>query len=95
MESTRRAVFTNIGDEPIGFFVELEGWDYWLWPGETVEFHAHVWSEDAEFEYHFSRDGAQCVQIYPANDMGDIKAIQNGVELEGGHKRPPGWLPAE
>lgn len=90
MERIRHAVFTNNGNVPICVFVELEGWDYWLWPGETLEIRASVWSENAEFEYHISPDG---LQVFPAHEMGDITVHQDGMQLDGGHKRPPDWPP--
>lgn len=90
MERIRRTVFTNTDNVPLAIFIELEGWDYWMLPGESLEIRASVWADEAEFEYNISREG---LQVYPANDMGDIAVFQNGTKVDGGHKRPPNWPP--
>lgn len=84
----RRRVVTNDTGRLMLLFVEVEGWDCWLRPGEAVELRAEVASPAAEFVFTDNPDG---VTVWPHREMGVISVWQGGQEVEIGHQRPAGW----
>lgn len=86
MERTR--IITNTSKRLMLVFVELEGWDYWLRPGESLEIRALIDSPDADFEIVDNDNG---ITVYPSLDMGSISVWQSDRIIDGGYQRPAGW----
>ncbi len=84
-----RHTLVNNSDKPFCLFVEPEGWDCWLLPGETVEIRCNSITPTAQFEFSNHEDG---ISVYPSNDMEGLVAVYSGdTELECAHNRPPNW----
>ena len=79
---------TNETERPTLLFVEPEGWDCWLLPGEVVELRAEVESSADDFEFQDTPEG---ITVWPSLGMGVISIRQDGREVEIGHRRPAGW----
>jgi hypothetical protein len=84
----RRRLVTNETGRLMLLVMEMEGWDCWLRPGESVEIRAEVRSPAADFVLAEEPDG---VTVWPDLDMGVIKVWQGDREVEIGHQRPAGW----
>jgi hypothetical protein len=84
----RRQKFRNQGSKLLLIFTEPEARDFWLEPGEEVEIRGTISSDQGMFEIDLHEDG---FTIWPSNEMGCISVWQNDLELQCGHKRPPGW----
>jgi hypothetical protein len=83
----RKAV-TNDTDRLMLVFIEPEGWDCWLRPGESAEVRAGAVSPADSFVFEEHGEG---VTVWPSDGMGVISVYQNGCPLECGHQRPDGW----
>ena len=82
----RRRLVSNDTDRLMLVFVELEGWDCWLRPGESIELQAEVESADADFEFTDNPDG---ITVWPSLGMWRITAWQGDREIACGYQRPP------
>jgi hypothetical protein len=69
-------------------FIEMEGWDCWLRPGESVELRAEVESVADDFDLVEIQHGTQ---VYPSPGMGMITVHQGDRDLECAHQRPSWW----
>jgi hypothetical protein len=87
VEDLKKTIANN-SDRLMLLFIEIEGWDCWLQPGEAVELRASVESSDDYFDIKETQDG---MTIYPSQGMGMITVHQGYEELECGHQRPAGW----
>ncbi len=84
----KRHFITNTHDYLMLVLTELEGQDYWLGPGESVELRAEVESESDNFEIQETNEG---VTIWPSSGMGSIAIFSEHEELQCGYQRPKGW----
>jgi hypothetical protein len=85
----RRHLVTNGSVRLMLLFVEPEGRDCWLRPGEAVELRAEVESPTADFEFTDNPDG---ITVWPDREMGVITVWQGDQEVETGYQRPVGRL---
>jgi hypothetical protein len=76
---------TNRTGLPRTIYVEPEGADYWMLPGQTFQLRADVNDPCAQFEI---LDNGDSLQVWPSSDMGFISVFAEGQELECGHQRP-------
>lgn len=83
-----RRTVTNDGDRLMLLFVEMEGWDCWLRPGESVELRADVEFDQDDFDFADCQHG---MVVYPSNGMGMITVHQGNKELDCAHQRPDWW----
>ena len=81
----RSISITNLSKKPRSLYVEPEGTDFWMLPGQTFELRAEVADELAQFELCDNGDG---LQVYPSRGMDYISVFCDGQELESGHQRP-------
>jgi len=84
----RRRVMTNETDRLLLLFIEMEGWDCWLRPGESAELRAEVASLATDFKFTDNPDG---VTVWPDNKMGLISVWQDDQEVAIGYQRPAHW----
>jgi hypothetical protein len=69
-------------------FVEPEGWDCWLRPGESAELRAVIHSPTADFEIVDNPDG---ITVWQSNDMETVSVWQENREVQIGYQRPARW----
>lgn len=84
----RRRLVTNDTDRLMLLFIEPEGWDCWLRPGEAAELRAAAESLTDDFMLTDNSDG---ITAWPSQGMGLISVWQDGRQVECGHQRPVGW----
>jgi hypothetical protein len=84
----RRRTVTNDTDRLMLVFVEPEGWDCWLRPGESAELRAKVESPTNDFDITDNDDG---ITAWPSPGMGTISLWQGNSEIQCGYQRPAGW----
>jgi hypothetical protein len=77
---------TNRSKVSRALYIEPEGADYWMLPGQTFVLSAEALDDSAHFEVEHDGDG---LQIYPSNGMDYISVLCDGEELQCGHQRPP------
>ena len=53
----KRTTVTNTSDRRMFLLIEPEEWDWWLWPGESVELRAAVTTSAADFRLTDNSDG--------------------------------------
>ncbi len=70
-------------------FIEPEGWDCWLLPGDSVEIRCNSTVPDQPFEFMEHDEG---ISVYPSHGMeGSITVYSGETEIECGHNRPANW----
>jgi len=88
MMECRRPI-RNETDRLMLVFVEMEGWDCWLRPGESAELRAEI---DASTDDYELTDNPEGITAWPSRGMGIISVWQGDRQLECGHQRPIGWI---
>ena len=79
-------IITNRAEVPRPIYVEPEGADYWMLPGQTLELRAEdMVDPNGQFEIW---DNGDCLQVWPSTGMGLISVFAEGRALECGHQRP-------
>jgi len=76
---------SNDGKSPKSLYVEPEGADFWILPGQTFELRADVEDGNAHFEILYND---KALQIYPSNRMGHISVFSDDKQLECAFQRP-------
>ena len=83
-----RRTFTNTTGHTVLVFVEPEGWDCWLLPGESVEAVAEARSPGAGFDVEANEWG---VTVWPRLDTGMIELWQEDEPVAVGYQRAAWW----
>ncbi len=74
----------NRHKNPRVLYVEPEGGDFWLLPGQTFELRAETPAKNERFELW---DNGDSLQVFFGNSY--ISVFCDGRELQCGHQRPP------